>query len=183
MLPIIGQQVLLRDFRKEDWQAVHEYASQEVVTWYMPWGPNQVKDTKAFVARAMKEANKVNRTVYSLAVELRETECLVGGAHISIEDKFNRKGEIGYVLHPDVWKHGIGTEIAKLLIEFGFNKLALHRIYTTCDPRNVASMRVLEKAGMQREGLLRDDMLLKARWRDSYLYAILDYEYRESCKS
>ena len=54
----------------------------------------------------------------------------------------------------------------------------MHRIYATCDVNNVASARVLEKAGMQREGLLRQDMLLRGRWRDSYLYAILEDDPR-----
>jgi RimJ/RimL family protein N-acetyltransferase len=52
--------------------------------------------------------------------------------------------------------------------------VGLHRIFATCDPENVASARVLEKVGMQREGLMRQQMLVQERWRDSYLYAILE---------
>jgi RimJ/RimL family protein N-acetyltransferase len=57
-------------------------------------------------------------------------------------------GEIGYFLHPDWWGQGFGTEISTALLRFGFQKLHLHRLLATCDPRNTASKRVLEKIGM-----------------------------------
>ena len=53
-----------------------------------------------------------------------------------------------------------------------------HRIYATCRPPNVASWRVMEKLGMRREGHLVQHRLIKGRWQDSYLYAILDDEWK-----
>lgn len=52
----------------------------------------------------------------------------------------------------------------------------MHRIYATCDPRNIGSSKVLEKVGMTREGRLREDLLIKDRWRDSLVYSILEHE-------
>ena len=63
--------------------------------------------------------------------------------------------------------------------EFGFGELGLHRIFATCDPRNIGSRRVLEKAGMQCEGILREHKWQKGEWRDSCLYAMLEHEWRE----
>jgi len=71
------------------------------------------------------------------------------------------------------------TEAARALLTFGFGQLRLHRIFATCDPANTASARVLEKIGMQREGLLREHEWVKGRWRDSFLYAILDHEWKK----
>ena len=62
------------------------------------------------------------------------------------------------------------------IVEFGFSKLGLHRIFGTCDPANTASVRLLEKVGMQREGHLREHKWGKGKWRDSFLYAILEQE-------
>lgn len=58
--------------------------------------------------------------------------------------------------------------------------LKLHRIWATCDINNVASAGVMEKIGMQREGHFRQDMFLRGEWRDSYLYALLEDEFRSS---
>ena len=54
----------------------------------------------------------------------------------------------------------------------------MHRIFAYCDVDNIASARVLEKTGMQREGLVRHDVLMRGQWRDSYLYAILEDDRR-----
>ena len=54
----------------------------------------------------------------------------------------------------------------------------MHRIYATCDPRNVASSRVLGKLGMTREGRLRHTSLIRDGWRDSDVFSILDDEWR-----
>ena len=54
----------------------------------------------------------------------------------------------------------------------------MHRICAYCDVDNIASARVMEKAGMRREGQLRQDILMHGQWRDSYLYAILEDDRR-----
>ena len=54
----------------------------------------------------------------------------------------------------------------------------MHRIFSYVDVDNVASARVLEKTGMQREGLVRHDVQMRGEWRDSYLYAILEDDRR-----
>jgi len=64
------------------------------------------------------------------------------------------------------------------VITFGFDTLKLHRIYATCDPRNIGSSKVLEKVGMAKEGILRENMLMKdGVWRDSFLYSVLKQEW------
>ena len=83
----------------------------------------------------------------------------------------------GYCLNRDYWGHGYATEAAQAVISFGFEQLGLHRIFAICDPCNVASWRVLARAGMRREGHLLEDRWQKGQWRDSYLYAILEREW------
>jgi len=63
------------------------------------------------------------------------------------------------------------------MVDWGFERLGLHRIWAICDIRNVGSRRVLEKIGMSREAHLREHLWVKGRWRDSYLYAILEQEW------
>jgi len=59
----------------------------------------------------------------------------------------------------------------------GFRQPQLHRFWSTVDDENVASARVLEKLGMQQEGLLRQDVNLRGQWRDSRILAILRHEW------
>jgi RimJ/RimL family protein N-acetyltransferase len=63
------------------------------------------------------------------------------------------------------------------LIHFGFTQLHLHRVADDCDARNQASIRVMEKLGMRREGHLREVIWKDGRWYDEYLYAVLAHEW------
>jgi ribosomal-protein-alanine N-acetyltransferase len=64
-------------------------------------------------------------------------------------------------------------EAIRGLLNFGFLELDLHRIFGHCDPENTASARVMEKAGMAREGLLRQERWVKNQWSDVIVYAAL----------
>jgi hypothetical protein len=85
-------------------------------------------------------------------------------------------GRIHRLLLP-LWGLGYATEAARAIVDAGFRQPQLHRIWSTVDDENVASGRVLEKLGMQQEGLLRQDVNLRGQWRDSRILAILRHEW------
>ncbi|WP_197746834.1 GNAT family N-acetyltransferase [Mycolicibacterium sarraceniae] len=76
--------------------------------------------------------------------------------------------------HCDYWSQGYATEVAELLVQFGLEHLRLRRIEATCDPANQASARVLQKAGLNYEGLMRSHLLIGGVGRDSLLYALVE---------
>lgn len=169
------KRLIIREFTFEDFSAVHLYASNPEVAKYMIWGPNTEEETKAFIKRTIDMQQESSRTGYELAVILKENGQLIGGCGIHAE---GTNGEIGYCFHPDYWGYGYASEAAKALLTFGFQELKLHRIYATCRPSNIGSAKVMEKIGMKREGHLREHMLVKGEWKDSFLYSILVHELR-----
>jgi ribosomal-protein-alanine N-acetyltransferase len=173
----------LRELRDEDAPAVHAYASDPEVVRYLDWGPNTVQDTAQFLATARATWQAVPRTIHHLAIVLRPDGRLIGGCRIEIRSAANESGDLGYVLDRQAWGHGFATEAMRALLAFGFRHLALHRVWATCDVRNAASMRVLEKIGMRREGHLRHHVRRQGDWQDSYLYAVLEPEWREGWRT
>jgi [ribosomal protein S5]-alanine N-acetyltransferase len=171
---ISTKQLRLRELLKEDAKAVHEYSSDPEVTRYMNWGPNTEEDTNRFIQRSIASQNEQPRMNFTFAMVLKSEDKLIGGCGVYVSNPINREALLGYVLHRGYWGRGYATETASALVEFGFNKLKLHRIFATCDPKNVASVRVLEKVGMQKEGLLRENYLVRGKWRDSLLFAIIE---------
>lgn len=127
----------------------------------------------------IKDASQEPRTRYVFAIVHKDMESVVGAGELNIRDFTNKNGEIGYIVNPDYWGKGLATDVANLLIDFGFSELKLHRIYATCDPRNIGSSKVLEKVGMTKEGRIRENLLIKGGWRDSLLYSILENEWQE----
>jgi RimJ/RimL family protein N-acetyltransferase len=168
--------ISLREIQFDDWKEVHEYASQERVCTYQPWGPNSEDDTRTFVRMIIEDTQKVPRTRFAFVVTIQEGSKIIGAGEVNIRDIRNLRGEISYIINPQFWRNGYATETARLLLHFGFTRLKLHRIYATCDPRNIASSKVLEKVGMKYEGRMRDTLLIRDGWRDSLIYSILEDE-------
>ncbi|NMB24967.1 MAG: GNAT family N-acetyltransferase [Firmicutes bacterium] len=177
MVVLHTPRLILRDFCEDDWRAVHAYASDPEVIRYMTWGPNDEAASKAFVQAVMEGQNAEPRQNYDLAIILKNGDQLIGGCGI-YRRKF-REGEMGYCLHRSYWSKGYMTEAAQALLEFAFTEEDYHRVYATCDPKNIGSARVMEKIGMRKEGHLRANLLKGNEWRDSLLYAILASEWRE----
>jgi|SRR5688572_12008019 len=172
------KRLVIRDFRIEDWKAVHAYASNPVVVAHLPWGPNSADQTIEFIRAAVEDAARPNRRRFEMAVVLREEDRLVGAVGLRLSGTENRDAGMGYVVHQDYWRRGIASEAASAVIEFGFRQRGLHRIWAEVDPGNPASARVLEKVGMIREGRLRQHKWYKEDWRDSHLYSILYPEWK-----
>jgi ribosomal-protein-alanine N-acetyltransferase len=175
-LPLITERLLLREFCLEDQAAVHAYASDPEVTKHTSWGPNNLQTTRAVLGQWVMEQNEWPRTSIPLGIELCAEKKLVGGTGFaSIADG---TGVFGFVLHRNYWGAGIATEASRALLKFGFETLGLHRIVAECFVEQTVSIRIFEKLRMRRE----DHFLKNARkagiWRDTYLYAVLEDEWR-----
>lgn len=182
-LLIVTERLVLRDFTMEDAPAVHLYGSDPEVVRYMPWGPNTWTDTQDFLRRRLDEQGTDPRRSFGLAATLASSGELIGASGIRVTSTQLREANMGYAYRRDVWNRGYATEAARALVTFGFEDLGMHRVYAYCDVDNVASVRVLQKTGMQREGLLRRHMPIRGRWRDSYLYAVLEDDWRAEQRS
>lgn len=107
------------------------------------------------------------------AVTEKNTDRVIGFCgYVNYAPHFNR-AELGYLIAYEQWNKGYGTEACKAVIKYGFMGMQLHRVEATVDTENSASIRVLEKLGMQREGLLRERVLCNGEYRDRYMYGLL----------
>jgi len=177
MVTLLTERLRLREFMMDDLDEVHKYASDPEVSHYMDWGPNTLNETAVFVKGAVDSQRENPRIKFELAVE-HPLHGLIGGCGIYINNVNNKIAEIGYCLNRSSWGKGYGTEVAASLIEFGFKDLKMHRIAATCDPKNIGSWKIMEKNGMTREGILRENKIIRGNWHDSYIYSILEHEWQ-----
>ena len=181
-LPIETPRLLLRDFTARDFEAVHAYSSLEEVTRFLVWGPNTTLQSKQTIRAYLDDQKARPRHNFDLAIVRKEgprgaRQQLIGGVGLKLSDWENRTAEIGYVLHPDCWGEGYALEAARGIFHAAFGELGLQRIVATCDQRNKASARVMEKLGMRREGAFRQSKYIQGEWRDEFLYAMLAAEF------
>ncbi|GAA0230078.1 GNAT family protein [Actinomadura nitritigenes] len=168
--------VSLDQIRLADWDAVHSWACLDEVCRFQSWGPNTEEQTRAFVAAAVEAWSHVPQKRFAHVARIGGEAVGMGELHVRSFEQ--RRGEITYVVHPRMWGHGAGTAIGRELLSLGFERLRLHRIFATCDPRNLASARVLAKLGMTWEGRHRHTTLIRDGWRDSEILGILEDEWR-----
>ncbi|WP_079480751.1 GNAT family N-acetyltransferase [Halobacillus salinus] len=176
----------LREVTQDDWSLLHEYASNEDVCKFQPWGPNTEEDSKFFIAQAIRDRNKRHRSRFVFAIVLKENNQVVGNIEMNITD-WDGVGEIGFVIHHGHWGNGYAKQAVCLMLKHSFDKCELHRVAAVSDPNNLASIRVLERVGMIKEGVLRKDLYIKGHWRDSVVFSLLENEWddkqRKACDS
>lgn len=172
VLAIETERLALRNYCMEDWVQVHAYARDPEVVRFMDWGPNSERETQAFIAQAMATEGQSPRKEYELAVFLKDTGALIGGVTLKVTDSTPQDAEMGYTLHRLAWGQGLGTEIAREMVKFGFLQMGARRVWAKCRPENVGSFRVLKKAGMQFEEYVLNDKFVRGRLVDSFLCGI-----------
>ena len=109
---------------------------------------------------------------WALTMRTDEDE-MIGTAGYNQWHQWNNSAEIGYDLKSELWGRGLMTEGLHEMLGFGFDEMALNRIEADVTVGNEASVRVLDKLGFQREGLLRQRGFWKGGYHDLLLFSLL----------
>jgi ribosomal-protein-alanine N-acetyltransferase len=162
----------LRSARESDAEAIFAaYGQDRDVTMYLAWRPSgRIEDTCEHL-RLMVEACGQGKALQWVILR-KEDERLIGMIGGRID---GHKIELGYVLAKAYWNRGYMTEAVRAVIDWALGEPEIYRVWAVCDVENPASARVMESAGMQREGLLRRWSMHPTRSdepRDCYCYAI-----------
>jgi RimJ/RimL family protein N-acetyltransferase len=177
-IPIETERLRLRPFAQGDLDALANILARPDVMRYLYEEPR----TRDEVAAVLTQRVAMNHLTHQgdnlmLAVETRDTSEMIGNVNLIWTSQEHAQGEIGYTLHPDHWGNGYATEAVSAVMSYGFREIDLHRIVGTCDDRNEASRRLLERVGMRREAMFRECEWIKGEWTSQLVYAILQSEW------
>ncbi|MBK8821631.1 MAG: GNAT family N-acetyltransferase [Anaerolineales bacterium] len=169
------ERLLLRKPRMDDAPAVFSgWAKYPEVTRFLSWRPHEnVTQTEGLVKRSIDGWD--GETNFRYLLEIKESGELAGMIELRLE-KETFKVSFGYTGAYAQWGKGYMTEAVRACIDWAFQQSGVVRVYATTDVDNIPSQRVLEKAGMQREGLLRKESIrpnMDPEPRDCYMYAIV----------
>jgi ribosomal-protein-alanine N-acetyltransferase len=179
-IPIETDRLVLRNFREDDWQAVHAYTSDPDVVGWFGEQPYSVEQTRDWIQADLEHQKNPDRWNILLAVTLKSDDTVVGNCgHIVRSPREIRAAYAGYKISQEYWNNGYATEALGAMLKFGFGDLDLQRISMISDPRNVGSWRVMEKCGLRREGHAIQDRLMNGEMIDTYYYAMLSGEWQK----
>ena len=166
------RRLLLRPFRESDEEDLFEFLFQ-------------LRDDEFEGYPGITRENAGEHMKYRLgseefyAIELLESGKVIGNIYCGKRDYAAR--EVGYIVNRRYQQRGYAAEALAAVIAQAFREGA-HRVYAECDPRNVPSWRLLEKAGLRREAHFRQNIWFRRDedgapvWKDTLVYAILKSE-------
>lgn len=127
----------------------------------------------------IKELNKFesgytthNRSLEIFQIIDKENNNIIGSCGYHNWYKDHQRAELGYAITNEVYKGmGVMSEAIKVVLEHGFVKMKLHRIEAMVGTENIASIKLLEKNGFSKEGVLKEHYFTEGGFQDSIVYA------------
>ena len=148
------------------------YASDPDVARFMTWTPHQdLEETVGFLRRC--ETAWAEGAAFPWTLWAKDDGSLAGILEIRVR---SNSVDLGYALVQRRWRQGLMSEALQSVIAWALAQPQIYRVWATCDVDNIASARVLERVGMQREGVLRRWLVhpnISREPRDAFCYAIV----------
>ncbi len=176
--PLETSRLRLRQFGDADLHLFIAYRNDPTVARYQSWEGISEVEARAFLQEQKEIQPGLPGQWSQIAIELKETGMLIGDCALKIEEHDPRQAEIGYTLSRAYQGRGMAAEAVTRLLEYTFESLGLHRVIAIVDCENAASVALLERLGLRREGHFHQNVWFKGKWADEYLYAMLQEEWR-----
>lgn len=164
--------MILRKTKIEDAEEVFIMRSDPGLLAYVDRDPAKtIDEARAFIQ--LITDNLDNNVGVSWAMTLKDSDKMIGAIAIWRIDKENHRGEIGYVLLTEYQGKGLMLEAIQAVTDYAFKEMKLHSLEANINPDNLASQRVLERAGFVREAYFRENYYFNGRFIDSAIYSLL----------
>lgn len=175
-MELIDGDITLKQFTLADVEKLFQRIdkNREYLREWLPWvdDTKTVKDSKAFIQSTLENKNALHCGIWYKGE-------LVGAIGFHYIHPTNKKAEIGYWLAADFQGKGIMTTACKMLIDYGFKKLDLHRIEISCAKKNMKSQAIPIRLGFTKEGLFRESGFVNGEFKDHEYYGLLVSEWME----
>jgi RimJ/RimL family protein N-acetyltransferase len=176
-LPTIeAERVRLRWLAASDADALYAIFSDPEVMRYWSRPPMTGRHEAEQLLAEIGESFR-SRALFQWGIALGGDDLVIGTCTLLHVDVPNKHAEIGYALNRSYWGRGYGHEALCALIDYAFETLGLHRLEADVDPRNLASVRALERLGFVREGYLRERWHVAGEVQDALFFGLLKQDW------
>ena len=174
---IAAQRVSLRWITEDDVDALYAIFSHPEVMRYWSTPPLADRDAAVSLMNEIHDGFK-RHTLLKWGIARNTDDALIGTTTLFNLDFNSRRAELGYGLGRDHWGNGYMHEALTALLTYAFDELEFRRLEADVDPRNVGSIRTVERLGFQREGYLRERWQVNGEIQDALFYGLLRSEFR-----
>ncbi|MBN1203296.1 MAG: GNAT family N-acetyltransferase [Myxococcaceae bacterium] len=169
-----GPRLYLRPIEREDAPRIAAYINDpQVRRTLLAHRPMSVAEEQAFLEAREKDEHHV-----VLGIARQGQEELIGATGLHLLDFRSRRAELGLMIGDrSAWGQGFGTEATRLMLDYGFGTLNLHKVWLHVYAHHAPAIRVYEKAGFRKEGVQRDQHYVEGRYVDAVLMGIIRSEW------
>ncbi len=155
----------------------NNWTSDDEVTRFLRWDAHKTIEATKDMIKQWIDGYHDDATYY-WGIYLKDGE-MIGSIGVTITSEYDLKGELGYKIGSRWWNQGYSSEAAKAVIDYMFCNTDIERIDAYSSVENPASSKVMEKAGMHYEGLLKHYYKIRDGFQDCTLYGIIREEWEE----
>lgn len=178
-----SERLIFRQFKLEDAKQMYEnWASLEIVTTYLTWKPHTSESaTKEIISLWKREYRR--KDFYQWAIILKENDENIGVISVVDSKEHISSVTIGYCLSDLYWNHGYMTEALERVMEFFFEEVGVNRVESKHSVYNPASGRVMQKAGLIKEGVIKQGDMSNIGLSDLVVYGLVKEDYNKQKRS
>lgn len=172
---LVGKQIYLRPLERADAATLLPWVNDSEITRHLLlYRPVSLTAEENFI-----DSLNENQDGIHLAIVLRDSDRLIGVCGLHKLDHKNRHASFGiFIGAKEEWGGGYGTEATRLIVNYAFATLNLHRVWLHVFEDNARGQRAYEKVGFQREGVLRQDFYREGRYWNTIVMGILREEWQ-----
>jgi RimJ/RimL family protein N-acetyltransferase len=174
-----SRRLVVRRFASEDAETLASYRSDADVARFQDWEcPYPITEASKFIAGLDRLAPGTPGAWFQFAVSLASTGILLGDVALRTSQIDVGEAELGFTFASAHQGQGYATEAVRAVVQYAFGQLAMHRVFSRTDARNLRAQRLLERTGFRQEDELRESMWFKGAWATDILYAQLQSQWR-----
>ena len=176
-LELRTERLTLRPVTTTDADAILAYRSDAVTNKYQGWIPETIEEVIDFINNKVSSTINIADSWFQFVIITSDDNLVIGDLGVHFIDEEGFQAEIGCTLRKDQQGKGYATESLSTLIDYLFQSLDKHRIVASIDPRNLSSIKMLERLKFRKEAHFKKSLLINGEWVDDMVYAILGEEW------
>ena len=176
------ERIKLRPIEPKDSEQIFIYRSDPETNKYQGFIPKELNEVEEFIARNPAEFNQPE-SWFQLVIINKESNEIIGDIGVHFIGTNGFQCELGCTLSKKHQGKGFATVAMKITIDYLFNSLNKHRLIGSVDPKNMSSIRLLERLSFRKEAHFKESLLVDGKWVDDMIYGLLKNEWNAKYKS
>ncbi len=178
---ILTDRLIIRLAKPDDAEEIYSYRSDTIENRYQGWFPESVEEVRNYITN-MPVNMDIADACFQFAILAKNENRLIGDMGIIFTGHERMQVEIGCTLNKKFQGKGYATEALTAMVNCFFVTLKKHRVIASIAPRNIASIRLIERLGFRKEAHFKESYYLRGEWVDDIIYAMLRTEWIENLK-